>query len=207
VRLQRALGILLAVGGVSVATVGMSARAEAPRVEARLVAQPASTEPDPGPLAVAQPRSVPTTIEIPSIDVRAAIGSVGLAPDGSIEVPEPGPRYGDAAWYRYSPTPGERGPSVVEGHLDTADGSPSVFYRLAELAPGSQVRIGRTDGSTLTFTVTEVARFTKATFPTHAVYGDLDHSGLRLLTCGGPLDADGQYRDNVVVFATLTGSG
>lgn len=205
-RLRRALGTLLVVGGLSVATVGMSARAEAPRVEARLVTQPAPAPTDPGPdIAAPQPRSLPTTIEIPGIDVRAPVGTVGLAPDGSIEVPAPGPHYDDAAWYRHSPTPGEQGPSVIVGHLDTEDGNPSVFYRLAELSPGSQVRIGRADGSTVTFAVTEVARFTKATFPTQAVYGDLDHSGLRLLTCGGPLDADGQYRDNVVVFATLTG--
>ncbi|MGQ0624819.1 MAG: hypothetical protein ACT4PP_09280 [Sporichthyaceae bacterium] len=44
----------------------------------------------------------------------------------------------------------------------------------------------------------------KTEFPTAGVYGDLDHPGLRLITCGGPLDpVTGNYRDNTLVFAGL----
>ncbi len=54
------------------------------------------------------------------------------------------------------------------------------------------------------FTVTDIGSHAKAAFPTAAVYGDLDHPGLRLITCGGPLDPrTGNYRDNVVLFATM----
>lgn len=127
----------------------------------------------------------------------------GLGADGQIEVPAVGPDYDKAAWYRYSPTPGERGPAVIEGHLDTPEGAPSVFYGLALLTAGDEVEVVRADGKTLTFLITEVARYAKAEFPTSAVYGDLDHPGLRLLTCGGSLDEEGNYRDNVVVFGTL----
>jgi hypothetical protein len=49
-----------------------------------------------------------------------------------------------------------------------------------------------------------VAWYAKRVFPTAAVFGDLDHAGPRLITCGGPIDpATGHYRDNTVVFATL----
>jgi hypothetical protein len=45
------------------------------------------------------------------------------------------------------------------------------------------------------------ARFSKSRFPSRAVYGPIDHAGLRL-TCGGTYDAAGHsYLDNVVVFA------
>ena len=142
---------------------------------------------------------VPPLITPPALEV-------GLGPDGQIEVPS-GDAYDSAAWYRYSPTPGERGPAVIEGHLDTPAGQPSVFYGLALLNPGDDVEVLRADGKSLTFRITQVARYAKAEFPTEAVYGDLDHPGLRLLTCGGSLDDDGNYRDNVVVFATLVAVG
>jgi hypothetical protein len=69
---------------------------------------------------------------------------------------------------------------------------------------GDQVTVTRTDGKTAVFTVTRVARFSKSRFPTRAVYGPIDHAGLRLITCGGTYDAARHsYLDNVVVFARL----
>ncbi len=205
-RFLTALGLLTLTTGCYTITVGVAARAEAPRTEAPLAAA-AARPPTDVTLPLIPPaalgRSLPVALTIPAIGVTSTIGEVGLAPDGSIEVPAVGPDYDRAAWYRYSPTPGERGPAVIEGHLDSPTGAPSVFYRLAEVAPGTQLELARADGKTLTYAVTEVARYAKAAFPTSAVYGDLDHSGLRLLTCGGALDEAGNYRDNVVVFATL----
>ena len=52
-----------------------------------------------------------------------------------------------------------------------------------------------------------MGRFAEDAFPTAAVYGDLDHAGLRVITCGGEFDAGAQsYRDNTVVFADLVTS-
>jgi hypothetical protein len=70
---------------------------------------------------------------------------------------------------------------------------------------GDQVTVTREDGRTAVFTVTRVARFSKSQFPSRAVYGAIDHAGLRLITCGGAYDAArNRYLDNVVVFARLT---
>ncbi|WP_293772579.1 class F sortase [Sporichthya sp.] len=205
-RILTGLGLLILTGGVYTVTVGVAARAEAPRVEAPYVASAARPPADVVPPMIppeALNRSLPVALSIPSLGVRSPVGEVGLGPDGQIEVPAVGPTYDHAAWYRYSPTPGERGPAVIEGHLDTPEGKPSVFYGLALLKPGDSVEVVRADTKTLTFLITEVARYSKAEFPTEAVYGDLDHPGLRLLTCGGSLDSAGDYQDNVVVFATL----
>ena len=39
------------------------------------------------------------------------------------------------------------------------------------------------------------------------VYGNLDHAGLRLITCGGPYDTSvHHYTDNIVVYAHLVSS-
>lgn len=154
------------------------------------------------------PRSKPSRLRIPSIGVSSSLQHLGQATDGSLEVPAPGPRYNDAAWYRHSPTPGELGPAILLGHVDSAAEGPSVFFRLGELKPGDGVVVERADGSTARFTVDEVKRYPKEKFPTDLVYGDIDHAGLRILTCGGAFDdSTGHYLDNIVVFASLDEPG
>lgn len=37
----------------------------------------------------------------------------------------------------------------------------------------------------------------------HAVYGDIDHAWLRLITCGGLDNVSEKYEANLVVFADL----
>jgi hypothetical protein len=96
------------------------------------------------------------------------------------------------------------GPAIVLGHVDSAENGPSVFFRLGELRAGDIVRIDRADGSTALFAVDEVHSYAKDDFPTEVVYGDIDHAGLRILTCGGAFDdSTGHYLNNIVVFASL----
>lgn len=164
---------------------------------------PAAPATDPA-LPAVLPAAVPTSITIPDIGVRSVVNQVGLNPDGTMEVPQPGPTYDDAAWYRFSPAPGELGPAVVIGHIDSAEDGPSVFFALDELVPGQRVEVGRDDGSTAVFEVDAVESYPKDQFPLTTVYGDTDHAALRLITCGGSFDeARNSYRDNVVVFAHL----
>lgn len=154
--------------------------------------------------AITLGRSRPVVLDIPAIDVHSVLRSVGRTPEGALETPAPGPYYDDAAWYRHSPTPGSLGPAILLGHVDSASNGPSVFFRLSELRPGDRISVGRADESVATFVVDDVRRYPKDDFPTEVVYGDIDHAGLRLLTCGGVFDAStGHYRDNIVVFASL----
>lgn len=149
-------------------------------------------------------RSKPTRLEIPAIDVDSSVQDLGQQDDGSLEVPTPGARYDEAAWYRYSPTPGSLGPAVLLGHVDSAANGPSVFFRLGELRRRDRITVTRADGSKAVFAVDEIRRFAKDDFPTKMVYGNINYAGLRILTCGGPFDeVSGQYLDNVVVFAHL----
>jgi sortase (surface protein transpeptidase) len=108
-----------------------------------------------------------------------------------------------AGWFTRGPTPGALGPAVIAGHV-TWDGAPAIFHRLGTLRRGDQVLVTRKDGRTAVFTVTRLAQFSKSRFPTRAVYGTIDHAGLRVITCGGTYDrARHRYLDNVVVFAKL----
>jgi hypothetical protein len=150
------------------------------------------------------PPSTPSRLRIPAIGVDAAVGSVGLNPDGTMEVPAPGPTWDVPSWYRYSVTPGERGPAVIVGHVDSRVSGPSIFFDLARLRPGDVVEVTRADRSVARFAVTRAERFPKDAFPTAAVYSGTADPELRLITCGGSFDrAVRSYRDNTVVFARL----
>ncbi|HZX02685.1 class F sortase [Kribbella sp.] len=146
------------------------------------------------------PASLPVRLEIAKLKVSTTLAELGLNADGTIEVP-PFDRPELAGWYRYSPTPGSVGPAVIVGHVYVTGRGPGVFRHLADLRPGDVVRITRADRRTAVFTVDRVAQYPKSAFPTDAVYGDIDHAGLRLITCGGTYD--GGYPDNVVVYASL----
>jgi hypothetical protein len=152
-------------------------------------------------------RSKPVALDIPSIGVHSRVQYLGQTADGALEVPAPGPHYDEAAWYRYSPTPGSLGPAILLGHVDSATDGPSVFFHLGELRPGDRVSITRADDSVAVFIVDEVHRYPKDDFPTDLVYSDINHAGLRIVTCGGAFDDTiGHYLDNIVVFASLVGS-
>ncbi len=160
----------------------------------------------PGRLVAAAPLNPasPGRLQIPALGVSTTVVGLGLNADGSLQVPG---NFSQAGWYRASPTPGALGPAVVVGHVDSAASGPAVFYRLAELRPGDGITIQRADGSTAVFTVIGVREYPKDHFPTGLVYANTSDAALRLITCGGGFDAvSGHYRDNIVVFATLTGS-
>ncbi len=145
------------------------------------------------------PGERPQRVLVPRIGVDSTLVGLGIAADGSIEVPRD---FGQAGWLDVGPAPGQRGPAVIAGHVDSRTG-PAVFYRLRELRVGDAVTVQRADGRQVRFTVDDVQQYPKDRFPTDAVYGPSPGPVLRLITCGGSFDrASGHYRDNVVVYAS-----
>ncbi|MCW3845407.1 class F sortase, partial [Micromonospora yasonensis] len=160
--------------------------------------------PDVAGAATALPRSAPTTISIPRIGVDAEIMSLGMNPDGTVQVP-PLDQAMKAGWYSPGASPGEAGNAVIVGHVDSAKIGPAVFFNLGALQQGDTISVAREDGSTATFMVDEVKSYPKTAFPTELVYGPSDKPGLRVVTCGGTFDQNARsYVDNVIVFASLT---
>jgi sortase (surface protein transpeptidase) len=162
-----------------------------------------STPRNPPPTGVLD-ASRPTRLTIPAIGVDTArLIDLGLRADHTMEVPADAETVG---WYTNSPTPGERGPALLAAHVDW-QGRLGVFHGLRKLEPGDQVTVERADGSAVSFTVRRVEQHPKDRFPTQAVYGHVDSPELRLVTCGGEFDRQaGSYRDNIVVYAQMTGS-
>jgi LPXTG-site transpeptidase (sortase) family protein len=161
-------------------------------------AAPSSTAPQ------ALAASVPVRLQIPGIGVDTPVMRLGLAADGSVQVP-PIEANAPAGWYQGSPTPGQIGPSVILAHVTVGQYGDGVFLHLSRLKQGDRVVARLQDGKSAVFTVYRVQTVAKADFPTAAVYGNVSRPELRLITCGGPRDSTGHgYLDNVVVYAALT---
>ncbi|MFF9037804.1 class F sortase [Streptomyces sp. NPDC014892] len=147
-------------------------------------------------------RSVPVRLLIPAIGVDTPVIRLGLAPDGTVEVP-PITEHDRAGWYEHSPTPGRTGPSVILGHVTVGRHGDGVFRELARLRRGERIEARLENGTTAEFSVDSVRTIAKADFPVDEVYGNVNRPALRLITCGGPRTGE-EYRDNVIVFATLS---
>ena len=151
--------------------------------------------------ALAFPSSEPTRLLIPNLKLNTSfVEPLGLLPNGEAAVPD---SYGEVGWYKHSPTPGSIGPSVIFGHVDSYTG-PAVFFSLGQLKIGDDIYIERADGTTVHFKVESMERPAQSDFPTARVYGDIDHAGLRLITCTGIYVRGTQrYTHNLIVYARL----
>ena len=142
--------------------------------------------------------ALPVRLRIPALHVTSPLQRLGQLADGTVAVPT---RPNVAGWYERGPRPGQPGPAVILGHVDSRAG-PGIFFDLVKLKPGAAVLVDRADGSTVTFRVTMVSRVLKTRFPTDLVYTPTLQPTLRLVTCGGSFDHTRRsYRDNVIVFA------
>ncbi|MEV6962760.1 class F sortase [Streptomyces sp. NPDC051207] len=198
---------LVLVGGLLLA-MGMSRQAGAPSVRADIpgslsTSPPPKSESGERPALRPLPYSAPVQVSISSIGVSSSLEELGRDENKAMETPRDPAK---AGWYRPGPAPGTLGPAIIAGHV-TFNGTPSVFFKLAQLKTGATIKVKRKDGVTAQFTVNHVAQYPKDRFPTVDVYRNLDHAGLRLITCGGAFSKESRrYADNVVVYASLTGA-
>jgi sortase (surface protein transpeptidase) len=144
------------------------------------------------------PVAAPAAVRIPVIGVSSPLPPLGIAPDGSAEVPSD---YALAGWFSGGSRPG---PTVLLGHVDSRSG-PAVFYRLRELRPGDVVEVTTADGRLARYAVERIEQVSKDRFPTFAVFGASPDDVLRLVTCAGEFDRGARsYTDNLVVHARRT---
>lgn len=142
---------------------------------------------------------LPTYLNIPSINVSAAIYYVGLTSDGSMDI-----KMGDlsrVAWYQFGPRPGEIGSAVVAGHYGWSGTQGSVFNDLHNLKTGDSVLVTDTNGATIKFIVRETKMY-DLDADTHDIFTSNDNKAhLNLITCYGTwLKSKKTYSNRLVVF-------
>ena len=207
-RLRPAAPFVLGAGAVALLAGVAALHGDAPSDD-----PPASRPLPPAALAAEHPHRVPSQqrvdvvdreaapprrIRIPAIGVSARVVPLRLNRDGTMQTPN---RFAETGWYEPGREPGERGPAVIAGHVDSTTG-PAVFYRLRRLRRGDEIRITRADGSVVRFRVEGLERWPKAEFPSRRVFGRTRTATLRLVTCSGNFDPKTRhYVDNTIVYA------
>lgn len=144
----------------------------------------------------------PVTLEIPAIGVKSDIENVGELKNGQMGVPEDVEHVG---WFEPGTLPGNRGSSVMAGHIDSLTG-PAVFYKLDQLKKGDEVVVTDAEGNSLTFIVTKSERYPRKDAPIDEIFGFSYGSRLNLITCTGEFNRKAKTHDErLVVYTELAG--
>lgn len=144
----------------------------------------------------------PRRIRVASTNIDSELVRLGKEGDGSLQVPsDPS----TAGWWAGGAKPGEQGPAVIVGHVDSRDG-PGIFFGLGDVEEGDTATVEREDGAAVVYRVARVEAHPKDDFPTEAVYGHTDEATLRLITCSGAFNREERsYEDNTIVFLDQAG--
>jgi LPXTG-site transpeptidase (sortase) family protein len=163
---------------------------------------PSIQTPVPAPRNIAR-SALPARVAVPRLGISSDLQLLHLLKNGELQSPS---AWMEAGWYADGTRPGDVGPAVIAGHVDSTLG-PAVFYRLREMRVGDKILVTEVGGKVLTFVVSEVRSYPKDKFPTDTVYGPTALPELRLVTCTGEFDyVHHNYLDNLVVFAILAGA-
>jgi len=192
--------------GIALVLTAPDSSPAAPALFADPVPGPPAASPVPGTPLPSVPEELaagpPTRIRIPGIGVDSPLESLTLDSNGSLTPPND---FAKAGWYADGTKPGDIGPAIIAGHVDSKRG-PAVFYRLYQLRPGDVVEVARGD-LWVTFRVVATVQYAKNRFPTQQVYGPTPDPQLRLVTCGGSFNRKlRSYVDNIIVYAAAAAS-
>jgi hypothetical protein len=162
----------------------------------------------PGP-AAADPRSPgrsappPILLHIEQLGVSATVRSVGVMPDGGMEIPEDVHLVG---WYAAASrrvSPGDPGTAVIAGHRDSRVQGAGALHDLSELEHGQRIEVVHLDGSVSTWQVDELLTTPRDELPTELLFARDGPPRLALVTCGGTFDRRTRsYSHNTIVVAS-----
>lgn len=146
-----------------------------------------------GPLAPARVQMAARGIDAPAFAVGIDVRGGALAAPANIQ------RLG--WWLDGADLGSPTGSVLIAGHVDSARSGPGAFFRLREARRGDRIQVTARNGRAFGYRVTSVQTYLKNRLPTN-IYSRAGRHRLVLVTCGGPfVEAEGQYRDNVVVTA------
>src|SRR5579872_2607925 len=141
--------------------------------------------------------SLPKTLIINKIGINAQVENVGLDNQNRMDVPS---NNIDVAWYNLGAKPGAIGNAVIDGHLDTKNGTPAVFWSLSKLVTGDEIQVIDNQNKTYNFKVSEVKTFPFDQLPLVQIFGAANTSNLNLITCEGIFNnTTHNYSNRVIV--------
>lgn len=162
-------------------------------------------EKDPGKISdeYKVPADQPRVIDIPNLGVSAYIQRVGIDQHNVMVAPD---SIFFAGWYVGSVPPGEKGVSIIDGHV-SGKYQDGIFRHLTNLKTGDTFRIQMGDNSWREFTVSSKNTYS-AKDASGALFADdptIDRE-LHLITCDGVFDNRTQkYEKRLIITASLKG--
>jgi hypothetical protein len=139
-------------------------------------------------------------------DQRLVIPSVGVSARWVIERLD-GTQLGVPAdvdltglWAGGGPISGVRGTVLIDGHVNYVGQGDGALYPLARVKPGALIATSTRSGITVWWRAVHVVSMLKQALP-QGIFTNSGPRRLVIVTCGGLLEADGHYDDNVVLYA------
>ncbi|HEX7724685.1 MAG TPA: class F sortase [Candidatus Paceibacterota bacterium] len=144
--------------------------------------------------------ATPARISIPTATVNAEIIPIGVTKTNNLDVP---PNFVQTGWYKYGPIPGQIGNAVIDGHVDNAGSIDGPFKHLTNARVGDEIYVTMSDGSVVTFVVTDASIYLTTQFPSRSVFvGDGQTAVLKIITCNGTYKPSmGTYDHRLIVTA------
>ena len=169
-------------------------------VQNRVVSSPSEQKPGQNYRWEGSPKD-PKKILIPSIGVNGYMQNVGIDQNKAVAVPN---NIHIAGWFTQSVRPGEKGLSVIDGHVDgrTQDG---IFVDLAKVKPGAEVKVEFGDDSSKVFKVMAVDELEEAKAASVLFSQNPKVANqLNLITCSGNFNkSTKRYEKRVIVSTEL----
>jgi len=136
----------------------------------------------------------PKKITISSLGVDALIQNVGIDQNSEIAVPN---NIHIAGWFVDSVRPGDRGLSIIDGHVNGQTNDNGVCKKLPDLKPGDKIPITFGDDSIVSFEVHSNQSVVTADAAT-ILYSQIPEieKQLNLITCTGNFDNTSQTYAN-----------
>lgn len=144
-------------------------------------------------------QGIPVRLKIPAINVDINLESVGLTPQGDMDISK-GPT--NAAWFNLGPRPGETGSAVIDGHYGWwKNGVPAVFENLNKLRTGDKIYIEDQTGATTAFVMRDAKKYNPDADASDVFSSNDGQSHLNLITCNGVWNSiQKSYSDRLVIF-------
>lgn len=165
------------------------------------------TEPRRAPASIPPPSKEdprPERVRIAGLGETLPIRPVGVAEDGSMELPDDPAELG---WYRFGPAPGaDRGSAVLAGHVDSREYGIGPLAGLHRAEAGDVITVITTAGP-IDYTIDRLRYERRSRLPIKDLFDRSGAPRLVIITCGGPYTPGQGYRDNLIVTATPVRTG
>lgn len=191
---------LLTIGGIEAWRWFSTTHSATPSLSTTTVTESTSTPDETPPTEACQDYTVdahlPRKISIETIGVSGCIERVGVDQHGAVAVPT---NIHAAGWYTQSVLPGEKGVSLIDGHV-LGRYNDAIFAKLADVRAGNVIVIEFGDGAVKKFEVKEIDTYDLAAAQDEFLKQSPDiDTQLTLITCGGTYDSQAKTYDKRVI--------